>query len=551
MSRLVEPDQLRQLLRAKQAVEVVKALHNLPLHRYKDPNQLNQLGLIAQSINFHECARKIFERALYLAGPHVVLLNNLSLSLIQLGEPITAERNLRKALRIEPNYDKALINLGSVLIQLLRPNEAAEVFEKVRALHPHQPEALLGLALAAQSLGHTAEAIKWSESVLQLSPIALEAFQVLAESLRAERRYEDAAKVLHQAIEHHPKASGLFFELGHLYHQNAAYQEALDTFRKAHNLISYKLSDKKAFLKDRSQLETVYKKLASSSPPQPAPVDISQPIFVVGSPRSGTTLLDRMLSSHPQLSSLGETHIVGRIAAEGLKKWSKGKSFAEFVEKLWLEPDSELNTFCRTQFKQRIQQLTGPVPSGRVIDKMPSNAWRLGFVAAIAPGAPILHMVRDGRDVALSAFSQNFTYPPWHAHTLEDGILEWVSTLTLTRTALEACPAPYLSIHYEQLVLEPEATLSHILDFLGLPFHQDCLQFHVQEGPVGTASRFQVREPLNTRSIGRAQLYPEVYNQLTLLAHDELKAWGYDVNPIAKNSSFTPKACNNSKRADC
>ena len=521
---------LNKLMSEGQESEAKAMLRGLELRRYKDPNALNQLGLFAQRLELHDVAKRIFQHGMSIIGKNAILLNNLGLSLLRLGEPIEAERRLRQAVAIEPTYDRALINLGSVLIQLLRPDDACAIFEVLRKLQPDRPEAFLGLALAHQSLGRTQEAASYAAQALEIHSTSLEGLQILVECLRAERRYSEAYRVVERALSLYPEAAGFFFEFGHLHHQSGRYEDALRAFDRAHQLFPPMDDEKRAFLKDRYLLESMYERLSEQSFGAIPDVDPTQPIFIVGSPRSGTTLLERMLNMHPEVHSLGETHLVGRVASEALEKLHSGSSFADLVERLWRGQEPKLLEFCRSRFRSRLAELRPAAADGqRLIDKMPSNAWRLGFIAIVAPGAPIIQMIRDGRDVAMSAYSQNFSYPPWHAQNLEDALLEWGATLALCREAKAACPMPHTTLCYENLVSSPEAELRSILSFLGLSYQENCLRFHEREGPVHTASRFQVRRPLNHESVGRAAHYPKVFEHLSAMAQEELKRYGYKI----------------------
>jgi len=221
-----------------------------------------------------------------------------------------------------------------------------------------------------------------------------------------------------------------------------------------------------------------------------------RPVFVVGLPRSGTTLLERMLAAHPAIVGVGEQpfarHSLLRALAMGdglpgsMAPGAIGAAAAWHLE----------------QLRERLQRLGVVKPAERIVDKLPDNYLLAGWILIAFPNATIVHVLRDPRDVAWSCWSTQFAKINWSlrldhiAHRIEQHRL-------LMRHWRANLGDALVEVRYERLAHEPEAQLRRVLAAMGMPWHPDVMDFAAQKGFVASASRHQVREGVNTRSIGR------------------------------------------------
>jgi len=225
-------------------------------------------------------------------------------------------------------------------------------------------------------------------------------------------------------------------------------------------------------------------------------------------PRSGTTLLERILSGHPAVQAGGELTLLPELAS-GLEKASGGRR--PYPRCLEGGNGPALNEAAGT-YAQRLAGLASG--AAHVTDKLPGNFIHLGLAAALAPSALILHCRRDPRDTCWSAFTQlfgegnDFTFS---LHALgrvyrgyERLMDHWDSTL----------PAPIFDLDYEQLIARPEETARALFEHCGLDWHPECLEFAGRPGTVSTASELDVRRPLHGGSIGRWQRYRDCLQDL-------------------------------------
>ncbi len=239
------------------------------------------------------------------------------------------------------------------------------------------------------------------------------------------------------------------------------------------------------------------------------------PIFIVGMPRSGTTLVERMLSSHQQVEAGGENEALEFVVTDYIHAVRAGKSREpdQLGEMGWSELASDY--WQRTNFS-----------ASYVTDKMPHNFRNIGFILRMFPDAPIIHMRRDPRDVCLSIYSKHF--PDGHTYAVDmKSLAHFYALSEKTMQHFSATyPGRIHQVRYPDLVRAPEKTSQNIYNFCNLEWSADCLDFHKQQGPAFTFSELQVRQPLNTKGIGKWRNYEAVLAPLV----DALEKAGIDLS---------------------
>ena len=227
------------------------------------------------------------------------------------------------------------------------------------------------------------------------------------------------------------------------------------------------------------------------------------PVFIVGMPRSGTSLIEQILASHPQAAGAGELPEVPRFADA-----MRGVLGAEIG---YPQCAAELDAGSIESFAQSYLQRLRETDSNavRVSDKMPANCWHLGLIAVALPNARVIHCQRDPMDTALSIFFRRFTRGHPYAYALADIAAELRGYESMMAHWREQLPLRMLELSYEDLVDNLESGTRALLDFLDLPFDERCLRFHDTERLVHTASAWQVRQPLYSSAVGRWRHYAE------------------------------------------
>ena len=245
-------------------------------------------------------------------------------------------------------------------------------------------------------------------------------------------------------------------------------------------------------------------------------IDSSVPVFVVGMPRSGTTLVERILASHPEVFGAGERMEIGQIVRSE-SKWR----LAGTQECLLDRGASRIEGLARG-YVNRMVRISGPRAS-RVIDKFPENYLHLAAIATMFPNARVIHCRRHPLDTCLSCFFQNFAGIRWSTK-LEDIGRYWLQYRRLIEHWREYLPIVMMDVSYEQLVVEQERVSRDLVEFCGLGWDDACLRFFEKDGQVSTASRLQVRQGVYSSSVGKWRNYREQLRPLIDILDEDVAA---------------------------
>lgn len=509
---------------AKNIPAAKQSLQELVALKTSRAEEHNRIGILAYRLQQQALAMEHLKKAI-AQKKDPAYFNNLALCLMQLGKYQEAHDLLCDALKINPSHAPTYYNLGVVEQNRFDLTKAKSYFLKATQLDAKLLPAWIGLASVCDKNQDDTELAKYCQIIRQQVPHHDEATALLSAFNRRQKKYDEAVTLIDESLKIYPNSYKLYYEKGHALGSLKRFDESYECFVIANKLQDKKLVDANIFLRENSELTNFYTQLKTIHHPAPQKTDLSWPIFIVGSPRSGTTLLAQMLGMHPKLKSAGELEFIKLLYSEANEKLDNPNNVTKILKALWAADSQDLVSSLQEKYKALLKTVT---PDGvQVIDKLPSNARRLALIARIAPGAPVIHIIRDGREVAFSAFTQNFMNYLWHSHNLEHALIEWQSTIMLARQGAEATGIPYIEVRYEDLATNPRETLMRLFTFLGLDWDENCLHFHESKTQTFTASYQQVREKLYTSSLHKAKNYPEVYERMTTLAHETLLELGY------------------------
>ncbi len=238
-------------------------------------------------------------------------------------------------------------------------------------------------------------------------------------------------------------------------------------------------------------------------------MDSERPVFIVGFPRSGTSLLEQVLASHSRFFGAGELSLV-RESFEELGRDADGISEARALETLQ-GIDADTVRRLAANHLGRLQAYSAS--ADRIIDKMPDNYMYLGFLTMLFPNARFLHCRRDPRDVAVSCWMTQFRQIPW-ANDVESLTSRFAEYQRLMEHWRRVLPAPLLDVDYEDMVADVEAAAHRALAFCGMEWEPACREFHRTRRPVRTASVMQVRQPIYRGSVARWRHYEKALQPL-------------------------------------
>jgi len=501
----------------------------------------NNLGLSLAGLGEREQAVAGYRQALALNPTDVKALGNLGTVLRELGEHREALRLHGKAVELEPQRPENHCELGDSLYELRRLAEAGDSYRRALALRPAYPAAQVHLATALRAQGRAAEAEAGCRAVLAVDPSHIDALSLLAE-LHADRgKFQQAHELFERVIELNPDYTsaycsitahrrmtrddtlwlkraqallerslplseqiGLCYALGKYFDDVAQYDDAFQHYRQANELTKrhgpgydrdklVRLRERISRHFDAARMRRVQVGTSSSE----------LPVFVIGMPRSGTSLAEQILASHPQVFGAGEVRFWDQAFARLEKEGLESEAAMRIVPELARE------------YLGRVSGLAGS--ACRVIDKMPANFLHAGLIHATLPRARIIHMQRHPLDTCLSVYCQNFFNVGRYANDLDDLAHYYGEYVRITDHWRAVLPTEaLLEVPYEGLVEDQERWSRRMVEFIGLEWDPRCLEFHQTQRVVITASKWQVRQKIHSTSIGRWRNYEK---HLTSLRH--------------------------------
>jgi len=505
-----------------------------------EPRQLtilSGLGLIHLRLGDCEAAVTLLDRALAENPDHLTALNNRGNALLDLQrfeealadydrvlvfQPSLAQAHYNRGnalsrlerfdaalaaydrtLLLHPAYAEAWHNRGNVLRALQRPNEALASYDRALALKPDTPDFLNDKGLVLSEIGRLKEAEEGFEKAIRLQP-ARPIFYAHLASIRKFRSgdaFLEAMQSLSGQTTTFPQEerTALHFALGKALADSGDHDNAFGHFIEGNGLKRAINGYDEALALDiiaRTQKAFTAAVIAagaqSGDPSQ-------EPIFILGMPRSGSTLIEQTLASHPLVHGAGEINDFARAAAQVAGPAASPELLAHLSEQ-------QVHRIGR-DYGARLKKMAPQ--ASRITDKMLDNFRLIGLIHMALPNARILHTRRDPLDICVSCFSKlfeknnlPFTYDLAELgryYRAYEGLMEhWRRVLPQN---------VMLDLQYEEIIADFEGKAREILAFCGLDWDPRCLAFHETERPVRTASQTQVREPLFKSSVGRWRVY--------------------------------------------
>lgn len=476
---------------------------------------LRELGKLEEA---EEKARKAFELAPDSAEARIDLGEILFL-LDKYEEAVTL---FNEAMELKPDTPRLYIKLSAALDRANRPEEALEALEKAVELNPEMPEAYNLQGITYLTSNQTEKAHIALDKALEIKPDFAEAIATKSEVLQSEGKMEEAEKLIRSAIEINDQIPSLYMTLSKVKKfkkddEDLKVMEELkgnaDKFGKAHIPPLYyalfkayedigeydKAFEHLKFGADAKRSSVVYNAENQTSfletlkhtsnkdyfdAYEGKGYEDDTPIFIVGMPRSGTTLTEQIISSHPDVYGAGELYTLGNVeqeigtlSLENAKEW--GKSYVDSVRAI--NEDSK---------KAR-----------KITDKMPGNYIRLGQIVNALPNAKIIHCRRNPIDTCLSCYKQLFGRGHYWSYNLEEMVRHYEEYDDIMSHWREIIPDRFMEVHYEDTVNDFENQARKLIDFVGMEWDDACLSPHKQKRAVLTASKGQVIKPIYKTSV--------------------------------------------------
>jgi len=478
----------------------------------------------------------------------------LALVLVNLGKPGHALSFAEAAVKAEPRNAGYLINLGRLYLDFELIEEALPRLEKAFRINPSLYQAPWAMGEFFHETGNGQRAIKYLQQAAAVAPPPHkgEIEKLLGDSLSSlgkideaetcfralskDKKHRGFALVQIANMRKHKTGSPIFetlqnelrsdnlergdaarllLAIGRIYDNSGEYEKAFEHCRQSKSNLPARF--------DIAQFRNTVDGMIQSYTPEVLQRfegygDLSTlPVFVVGMPRSGTTLTEQIIAAHPKGGGVGELRRISRMR-QGLT--GQDREPASMFKKM-LEGGPQR---CRELATLYVNMLKFLAPGAkRVVDKMPTNYTSLGFIALFFPKARIVHCIRNPADNFISAFQNPMNARHSYSYAPADYAENYKEYLRLMRHWQSLLPGRIFNLRYEDLVANPEEKVRQLLEFLGLPWDSRCLRFHERGAMVKTFSRQQVRQAVHQGSVAKWRNYERQLQPLVAILKDEME----------------------------
>ena len=472
--------------------------------------------VLAEAIRFHNRYSRKFRKALDLSDRLLTLKPKAVDTYVLSAEScLNCQRLSRasgqavEALRIGPDNPDALFVAAAVDMALNRHDAAVDRIKRALALQPDHLPSRIQLVRALRASGDMDAAEQLTRELLVAHPDNATLLPLLVSVTQLKRDDPELQRLKDEVLPALSKVGG------------QPYADALRLLAKAQvDYVDYSIAFETTSMakaaapmqRNTQGYEAFVEALCRQVSPQTyagkSGIDDDRPVLIVGMPRSGSTLIEQMLSRHSNVESVGESPAL-RVMTQDLRM--RMHSAEDMMKAIREVPPS-----AATGLAQRYLDETAPVGphTRRMIDKSLHNFELLGFFAKLLPGARVIHMLRDPLDTCVSCYLQPLS--PWHSYTQNLTLLgkAYMQHRRLMAHWETVLPNPILTVRYEALVAEPEPTLRGVIDFLGIEWEPDCLDHQASTNKSQTLSAYQVRQPLHAASVRRWEHFEKFLDPL-------------------------------------
>lgn len=460
------------------------------------------VGLVAIEAKDRNTAFQAFGSVTRLKPDHAAAWAQLAKLFMSEGQVNRADKALAEASKSESQDPMVHDLLGTTYSRMGEHGLSKEFYEKANELRPNHPPYMLNLANNLVYRGKTDEAQKLLNKLLDLQEDTAQAHWTLAGARKAkDTDHIEQMQRLLNGRKHHPRLEAFYYyAIGKELEDLEQWDEAFEAFSRAaaarRQTVEY---DEESEIEFFEFLEESFTRdwVNDGS----TGFDTQSPIFVLGQPRTGTTLIERIITSHSQVHSAGELQQFG-LAVRRLAKHKDPRRFSKELFESALDLDYGK---VGALYMDSTRRVRGDTP--RFVDKLPQNYVHIPMILKALPNAKIVHLTRDPMDACFASYKQLFADAYLHSYDLEEMARHHCRYRHLMDVWRERFGDRFFDISYEETVSDLEPNARALIEFLELPWEDACLHFHKQKQAVATASAVQVREKVHTRSVGRWKRY--------------------------------------------
>ena len=481
----------------------------------KDKNNIDALrllGLLAFKTKDYEIAERLFLKVLQLDPSFSLAWDNLAkLYRIQnkLLKSIPAFENL---IKLDPGNFEALVSLGTVYIKLSKYHEGIKLYEESLKIKPENPRVYLSLGHALKTIGERAKSEAAYQNAIKHFSLSGEAYWSLANLKTYEFSDKEIINMESSLTKNiHPnELTQMHFALGKAYESKRQFDKSFKHYAEGNwqqrKQISYNAEDYKISIDELIDFFDNNKNLYNFK----AQSNFDDPIFILGLPRSGSTMIEQILSSHSLIEGTQELPNILAISRD-IKLIDQKKGYPQNLLGLNQSSFDDLGK----KYIDETKWARSSTPF--FIDKMPNNFVHIGLIKLILPKAKIIDTRRNPMDTCFSCFKQYFAKGQHFTYDLDDIARYYKDYVRLMDYWKKLFPEEIFTIHYEQIIDNPNDRIRDLLDFCNVKFEDNCINFHKSKRPVKTASSEQVRQPMYKTGLDYWKNYSN--NLDTLLKH--------------------------------
>ena len=459
----------------------------------EDENNIDALrfmGILAFKSGNHDIAEAMFTKALRLDPTYSLVWANLAQVYSVTGQLDKAKKSFKNILNMEPRNGLIWAEYGTVLTKLANYEESKNAYLNALNFKSDSPRVHLSLGHVYKTMGEIENSIdSYKNSIIQ-NKLSGEAYWSLA-NLKTYSFSENEIKVMEETLKEDMsdiERSQIHFALGKAYEVKKDFDNSFNNYFKGNEvkkgLIKYSSDDTTDNTKrilDFFNLETIRDLSKSSTVDQ-------DPIFILGMPRSGSTLVDQIISSHSKVDGTQELPNIIKIASE--LNSNNQNTYPEILKELDESKLSEIgnNYLSETTWARKDAPF--------FIDKMPNNFIHIGLIKTILPNAKIIDTRRDPMDTCFSCYKQFFARGQLFTYSLEDLGNYYTDYIKAMNHWHNVYGKDIFTVHYDNVINKTEETIRELIDYCNLPFEKECLEFYKSSRPVKTPSAEQVRQPI-------------------------------------------------------
>jgi len=480
--------------------EAIKAYHQVLVVQHDDVGAMIKLGIALTGAKLIPDSIIMYERALAVVPENALVHRHLGASLHEMGQTHRAIECFVEALRLRPDYFSACLDLAEALRALGKAEEALVPLEKAVSLRPDDEKGHINLALTHKQLGQTEIALTRFEQMLAARPTCGRAYHHMSRI----RPNPGLVAVIEELVGNpelpHGDAVNCYFALGNILESAKKFDRAFEYFQKGNRLQRESFSyDPEKITRYVDSLTKVYSRGFHERKRQFGSAS-QVPVFIVGMPRSGTTLVEQIVSSHDQVHGAGEIRTCSGLTYSILQRLEYKSPDPECMSLL----DGQM---IREHAARYLRELRLHSPTAaRITDKEPVNFFRIGLIKNLFPDARIIHCKRNPLDNCISVFFHDFGEFQCSFELSELGQF-YRDYERLMKHWQERFPGEIHTVQYEELVADQEKVSRQLIEYLGLDWDEKCLDFYNNDRNVMTPSNTQVRQPIYTDSIDRWKRY--------------------------------------------